>query len=338
MSVTCRSINRVFLIASVFLVLPRSGTAQSTATPDSKSVPAPKAAPVRLTPTMADFVYGMDSERQKLDFWKAPSDTPTPVVLLIHGGGWVNGDKSSYSNAVIESYLNAGISVAALNYRFIGEAMEQQVEPPVKACVRDAARALQTIRYHAAEWNIDKTRIGSTGGSAGACTSLWLAFHDDLADPNHSDPVLRESTRLSCVAVTGAQTSLDPLQLRQWISNANYAGHAFGFWMKGRSRPEEFELALKERERILPWIRQYSPIELLSKDDPPVFLEYPNQKTEPVFGGSEPDPTHSVIYGMELKKQMDTMGLSCTVTYPGHEDHRYRSMVHFLISQLQLSR
>jgi len=68
----------------------------------------------------------------------------------------------------------------------------------------DAARALQFVRSKAAEWNIDKTRIGATGGSAGACSSLWLAFHDDLADPKSSDPVARESTRLLCAAVIGS--------------------------------------------------------------------------------------------------------------------------------------
>jgi len=59
--------------------------------------------------------------------------------------------------------------------------MEQKFEPPVKACVQDAARALQTIRANASEWNVDPQRIGAIAGSAGACTSLWLALHDDLA-------------------------------------------------------------------------------------------------------------------------------------------------------------
>src|SRR4051812_29212173 len=51
-----------------------------------------KAPPERPTPTVADYVYAKDHERQKFDFWQAKSDKPTPVVLLIHGGGWVNGD------------------------------------------------------------------------------------------------------------------------------------------------------------------------------------------------------------------------------------------------------
>ena len=76
--------------------------------------------------------------------------------------------------------------------------------------LEDAARAVQFLRSKAGEWNIDKTRIAATGGSAGACSSLWLAFHDDMAKPDSPDPVARESTRLTAAAVNGAQTSLDP--------------------------------------------------------------------------------------------------------------------------------
>ena len=55
---------------------------------------------------MADFAYGTDHERQKFDFWQAKSDKPTPLVLLIHGGGWVNGDKRGYGAKTIEPFLN----------------------------------------------------------------------------------------------------------------------------------------------------------------------------------------------------------------------------------------
>ena len=154
----------------------------------------------------------------------------------------------------------------SLNYRFIDQAMEQKVEPPVKACVHDAARALQTIRSKAKEWNIDPKRVGATGGSAGACTSLWLALHDDLADPKSSDPIARQSTRLTCAAVSGAQTSLDPKELREWMPNAIYGGHAFGFAGAGPQRGrEEFELLIANREKVLPWIKEYSPIELVTQ-------------------------------------------------------------------------
>jgi acetyl esterase/lipase len=296
---------------------------------------AASTAPKRPAPTVADFAYGQESERQRFDFWQAKADRPTPVVLLIHGGGWVNGDKISYNASHIQPFLNEGMSVAALNYRFIAQAMEQKIEPPVKACVRDAARALQTIRSRAREWNIDPRRIGSTGGSAGACTSLWLALHDDLAEPDSNDPIARESSRLTCAAVDGAQTSLDPQELREWIPNAIYGGHAFGFAAPGRSRPEEFDLLIANRESVLKWIKEYSPIELATRDDPPIYLNYPNQKSPPVVGQAEADPTHSAMYGVKLKEKLDWLGVEAVLSYPGHEDERYGSPTKFLIKKLK---
>lgn len=301
---------------------------------NSESNPAEKKPPQRPSPTVSNFKYGTESERQCFDFWKAESDKPTPVVLLIHGGGWVNGDKTSYGDRPIKTYLSAGVSVAAINYRFIAQAMEQDVSPPVKACVMDAARALQTIRSKAAEWNINPGRIGASGGSAGACTSLWLALHDDLADLNSADPIARQSTRLQCIAVTGAQTSLDPIQLREWISNANYAGHAFGFAQKGRSRPQEFELLLKNRDQVLPWIHEFSPIELVTADDPPLYLEYPNQKTLPALGAKESDPTHSILYGIEFKRKCDSTGIDCVLSSPVLPKSEFATMPDFIIHHL----
>jgi acetyl esterase/lipase len=294
-----------------------------------------KQPPARPAPTAADYAYGKDSERQKFDFWQAKSDKPTPLVLLIHGGGWVNGDKTGYGASAIQPYLDAGISVAAINYRFIPQAMEQRVEPPVKACVHDAARALQTLRAKAKEWNIDSKRVGATGGSAGACTSLWLALHDDIADAKSDDPIARESSRLTCAAVNGAQTSLDPKELREWIPNATYGGHAFGFAQKGRSRAQEFDLLITEREEVLPWIKEYSPIELVSKDDPPVYLDYPNQKQPPVLGKAEADPTHSAIYGIKLVEKLEAAGIEAVLSYPGHQDKEYASIQQFLIKKLK---
>jgi acetyl esterase/lipase len=280
-----------------------------------------KAPPQRPEPTVADYAYANDHERQRFDFWQAKSDKPTPVVLLIHGGGWMNGDKRNYGTSMIQPFLDQGISVAAINYRFILQAMEQKVEPPVKGCLYDAARALQTIRSKASEWNVDPKRAGATGGSAGACTSLWLALHEDLADPKSSDPVARQSTRLTCAAVSGAQTSLDPQELREWIPNSIYGGHAFGFAAPGRSQAEEFDLLIANRERVLPWIKEYSPIELVTGDDPPIFLDYP--------------PTHSAMYGVKLEEKLQSAGVEAVLSYPGHEDQKYGSITAFLIAKLK---
>ena len=182
--------------------------------------------------TVADMAYGRDSERQKLDFSKPDSGKPTPVVLMIHGGGWIRGDKSDYNADAVRPYLEHGIAVVRLNYRLISQAMEQHVDPPVKACLLDAARAQQTVRAKAKELHIDPDRIGATGGSAGACTSLWLALHDDLADPKSDDPVARHSTRLTCAAVDVAQTSLDPKNCASGWRIRNTPGTHSDLWRK----------------------------------------------------------------------------------------------------------
>lgn len=290
------------------------------------------ARPKNPPPTDANVPYG-PHPRNVIDFWKPQSSTPTPLVLFIHGGGWTGGDKASVSR--VADYLKNGIAVAAINYRFIQQAMEEKVEPPVHAPLHDAARALQFIRHRAEAWNLDKTKVGATGGSAGACTSLWLAMHNDLAKPDSDDPIARESTRLTCAAVGGAQVSLDPAQLREWMPNMAYGGHAFGFRTDGKSRKKEFDLCYENRAKVLPWIREYSPFEHASKDDPPIFLDYPSQDKPPVLGEEQKDPTHSAVMGVALKAKLDSLGVECHLSYPGNLDPEYKSSADFLIKKLK---
>ncbi|MEY4385582.1 MAG: hypothetical protein RLY20_865, partial [Verrucomicrobiota bacterium] len=61
-------------------------------------------------PTFAEVRYG-PHERNVLDFWKADSDKPTPLVFFIHGGGWTSGSKERISGPVdVAALLKAGIS------------------------------------------------------------------------------------------------------------------------------------------------------------------------------------------------------------------------------------
>lgn len=282
--------------------------------------------PAQAQPTVAKFAYGKH-ERQVLDFWQAKSDTPTPLVLYIHGGGWQGGDKNSMKADAVKAYLDKGISVAAINYRYVKQAVELKVEPPVKAPLEDAARALQTIRSRAKEWNLDKKRIGATGGSAGACSSLWLAFHDDLADPKSDDPIARESTRLYCAAVNGAQVTLDPKYLREWMPNYKYGAHAFGL----KDFPELFD----KRESVLKWIKEYSPMEHVTKDDPPIFMDYPNQKKKPVVGENQDDPTHSAVMGLKLAEKCKEVGVELILIYPGQTHPQYKNIPAYLMDRLK---
>jgi len=269
---------------------------------------------------LKDVPYGTHP-RQVLDFYPAVSDTATPVVFYIHGGGWRGGDKKTNPKA----YLDKGISVVAINYRYVQNAKDGQTTPPVKAPLSDAARALQFVRSKAGEWNLDKTRIGATGGSAGACSSLWLAFHDEMADPQSADPISRESTRLQCAAVNGAQVSLDPLELREWMPNYRYGAHAFGLG--------DFQALYDKRQEVLPWIREYSPMGHVSKDDPPIALFYGGEV--PVVGASPKDPTHSGIMGLKLAERLKGVGVDVVLVTPGRSHEKYKNAASYLIDQLQ---
>ncbi len=298
----------------------------------------------RPKPTYANLPYGTD-ERNVMDVWLAESEKPTPCVIHIHGGGWLGGDKSKVAEP--QPFLDAGISYIAINYRFLSQtiidtgsergsgpiqARGDYPEPPINVPLYDAARALQFVRSKAAEWNINKERIGLTGGSAGACTSLWLAFHDDLADPDASDPVLRESTRVWCAAVESAQTTLDPKQLLEWTPNATYGGHAFGYVWDRSDFTVEIRSFLADRENVMDWIAEYSPYFLLTKDDPPVYLFY---RDVPEKGTDKKDATHSSNYGAILVEKLDALGMDYDFKHGGVENPEFANCEDYLISKLK---
>jgi acetyl esterase/lipase len=283
------------------------------------------------TPTEAEVAYGTHP-KQVLSFWKVESETATPLLFFIHGGGWQGGNRMGSMNSLVPAMHKAGISVVSIEYRFIEEAIADNVAPPVKGCLHDAARALQFVRSKSTEWNIDKTRIAASGGSAGACSSLWLAFHDDLADPNSSDPISRESTRLLCAAVTGAQTTLDPQQMKDWTPNSNYGSHAFGIFKEVNGKKvRDFEAFLTRREEIRPWIQEYSPYALVTADDPPVYLFY---SAAPALGKEQKDPTHTSNFGVKLQEHCLSAEVDCELNYPDAPDVKHKTVNEYLIDKL----
>jgi acetyl esterase/lipase len=320
-----------FATALVCLVVAVPTFAQDAAPKAAEKKAAKKAAPKLPAPTHADVAYGKHP-KQVLHFWKAETKEPAPLLFFVHGGGWQNGNRDSVGSLVSEMLKN-GVSVVSVEYRFIQEAIADGVTPPVKAPLHDAARALQFVRSQAKEWNIDKTRIAASGGSAGACTSLWLAFHDDLADPKSDDPVARESTRLLCAAVTGAQTTLDPQQMKEWTPNSTYGSHAFGIFKTENGRNiRDFEAFLAKRNEILPWIAEYSPYALVTKDDPPIYLIY---NAPPALGQDQKDPTHTSNFGIKLQEKLQSVGVPCELVYPDAPDVKHPTVKDYLIAMLK---
>ncbi len=248
--------------------------------------------------TAADYKYG-PHERQAFDFWRAPGAEAAPVLVFVHGGGWLGSDKNQYHGfrATVDSLHRRGISVANVNYRFSSDA-------PLPAPVYDAARAIQTLRAKATEWGIDKNRIAATGDSAGGCTVLWLATHDDLADPKAGDPVARESTRLCGAAAEGAQTTIDPVVIRKDVYETALA-HQMICRAAGFPDNKAMDAGYEKAAALY---KEFSPINHLSADDPPIWLGYQGPVTDPAEG------IHSSMFGVIFKKRADEVGAKCFLT------------------------
>lgn len=273
--------------------------------------------PEKPEPTYENFSYG-SHERSVLDFWQGQSETPAPLVVYIHGGGFTGGDKGGINAGVLQDLLDVGISVAAVNYRLMSHA-------PLPAAHLDSRRALQLLRSKAKEWNIDKTRVGAFGGSAGAQICMWLAFHDEMADLESSDPVEHESTRLTCVATSGGQTTMD----RDWWMK----------WIPGYGEPHrDFfgTFGVQTQEKYIEKVVEVSALSLISKDDPPIFMSYGMSPDDPI--PTDPQKArgwkvHHVIFGIKLKEKMDALGIEADLKYPGAQT-TYTSIPHFFIEKL----
>ncbi|MCF6356629.1 MAG: alpha/beta hydrolase [Draconibacterium sp.] len=275
--------------------------------------------------TFANEKYG-EHERNNFDIWQAKSDVSTPLVIYIHGGGFVGGDKSKYYDSEdLVRFLDAGVSVAVINYRFMNEAPFG-----IMASMNDSKRCLQYIRYNSKKYNIDKNRIACSGGSAGAGTSLWLAFNNNMAEPENDDHVLRESTRLTCAGAFATQSTYD---ICRW-------SELLGFPKKQTER-EKFEIArafgFKSAENI----------DLIKETKIRVELDFLNQmnkNSSPFFvfnkqpGGfplSEDQLNHHPLHAKALKEKAEEVGVEAVIYAPeiGIVDDSGINFVEFFLKQ-----
>ena len=253
-------------------------------------------APDCPTPTFADVAYG-PHERNILDFWQAKSDSATPVVVFIHGGGFVNGSKEKVraTPKVLKECLAHGVSFAAINYRY-------RTQTSLPEVLRDTARAIQFLRTKAGEWNLDKTRFASYGGSAGAGSSLWLGFHEDLADPDNPDPVLRESSRLSVIGANSCQCTYDVQRWREILgpppSNMAPQGEASS---RGVRNPDDLGVPEAQEDRA-----DLDMLGMLTADDPPVYLYSKLPNTPPTDRNHY---VHHPKHAIAVKEKCDQLGV-----------------------------
>ena len=303
-----RGIFHVAVVSS--LLIAGAATAQLVTSDGRRPQGEPARQPAVAPPDFANVSYG-PYRRNVLDLWKAKTDKPAAVFVFFHGGGFMGGDKSDYSAAMLTRMIQecpqSGIAFVSADYRLvIGDGAA-----PYPAPMLDGARVIQFLRARAREWNLDPRRIAIGGASAGANLSLWVALHDDLANPTADDPVVRESSRVCCVISWDGQTSNDPHTLKQLLGGPRTEHPALLPFYGVKTRDELESPAMRKVEV------ESSAVNHASQDDPPVLLIYGRRMTPLPLPETTDWGTaiHHPAFGKLLKDKLDPLGVPCQFYY-----------------------
>jgi acetyl esterase/lipase len=189
-------------------------------------------------------------EMQKLDLY-LPAVPKGPLLVMIHGGGWIGGSKDKPEGLPM---LAQGYAVANLNYRLSQHAI-------FPAQIEDCKAAIRWLRAHAAEYGYDPKRIGAWGASAGGHLVAMLAATGTVKDFDVGEN-LDQSSAIQCgVDVFG------PADLVNWKApSANPAIQPTGpesllVKLLGGTAEEKPELA-----------KRASPVTWVTKDCAPLFI------------------------------------------------------------------
>ena len=277
---------------------------------------------------LKDVKYG-DHKRNKLDIWLANSKENTPLLIFIHGGGFVGGNKeSAYKKNNFNRFnklLNNNISFATINYRFMNN------EDGILSSLHDAKRALQYIKYNHEKFNIDKSKIGLMGSSAGATSSLWIGFNDDMSDNNSDDPIEKENTNVICMVGIAAAHSMDLRRWRDMIDlDQNYLDEISKKYTKGAGLDEDIWGKKTYDEEYLSKIDFF---EKMDSSDPPFFIVNFGKNRKPK---NIADFHHNPMHAKVLKQRGDELKIK-NVVYAmgiGIIDPSNIGMVEFILEQL----
>jgi len=297
-----------------------------------------------------DVSYGPFT-RNKLDFYRAKGvEGPTPVAVYIHGGGYIGGDKSQIHQPVttLDRFLKAGISVASVNYRWAYKDPVKALQAPkpndigevhdengtrLDFILRDCARAIQFLRYKAADWGIDKSRIGAYGGSAGAGCAMWIATIPDLANPKASDPVLKESTQLVVVGHTNSQVTMN---FPAWPELLDMPKD-FVFEMVGPKAQSLGQMTLDDQVETVEGKQLCSILDYyaqLGPEGPALYVQNSKPDSDETEIESSGDVIHHPRGGVALYERCVDMGLECVIKTQIIDSGYQGDVVTFMMEQL----
>lgn len=232
-----------------------SFTPTATATSTPTSIPTetftPTVTPIdpaKLGTIERNVTYcTMNGIPSKLDiYYPKTANGQWPVVMIVHGGAWIWGDKKTTASLAVQPGLSeSGFLVVSINYRLAPSF-------PWPSMIEDAKCAVRFLRAHAVEYNLDLNRIGALGDSVGGQLVLLLGLTDRSVGWDVGE-YLDYSSQVQAVVDFFGPTSLTDPSLFQLITQEG----RFAFW----------NISWNSRELI-----KASPITYARGDAPPIFI------------------------------------------------------------------
>jgi acetyl esterase len=181
---------------------------------------------------VGDVRLGLDASVPK-------GTAPVPAVIVVHGGGWVRGDRRTEVGPLLGPLTDAGLAWFSISYRLMEDVTQFGV------AVEDVKAAIRFVKAHAAEYGIDGSRIALVGESAGGQLAA-MAVLGGAPDPS----------------IKGVVALYTPTDLVSLMTDSN----ALPEWIRNYAHGTPLEGLIKAR------LKQLSPIEFVRRDMPPFLL------------------------------------------------------------------
>jgi len=300
---------RRIVVVSVLVVFGFAGSlpaAEPGARGDRAAKRAPKAAPSLANRMPADLKVVKDIVFKQVDDAKLdmmlfqPLEQKyekAPLVVYIHGGGWGGGDKykilANDHIGVVRELNKQGVACASIEYRLADGGKATSMES-----VADCMDAISFLVKYAADYGLDPARVATYGSSAGGHLSLVTALGnpaDYPCDPSFNDSRLKVRCE---VAYYPATTFLDPEPMK----GSNFERPQRLIPLLGGPIEEKRDIAAK-----------LSPVELMTKDSPPVLLVH-----------GEQDKTLSFKFSTFMRDRAKEIGAPVECILVQGADHGFR--------------
>jgi len=239
---------------------PTASTEQTSVMP-ARGGPGSSSTFATVAPTYADLAYATVSDAQKLDLYIPTTGSgPFPLIIMVHGGGFMMGDKSDGAGLTgVDQLLAAGYAVASINYRLSSEAI-------YPAQIYDAKAAVRFLRANAEEYQLNPDKFGAWGASAGGSLVSLLGTTCGVAELEGAE--LGNAEQSSCVqAVIDWFGPIDFLKMDE-----QFAGTSCPQSHDAANSPESM-LVGAAIQTVPDLVATTNPMNYITADDAPFFIE-----------------------------------------------------------------